>query len=616
MNRKVTDKAGVEAMWSDVETRQDFLNYSELAEVVASLLSDPNMLPLSIGVSGGWGTGKSSMLNLIEARLPADTPGTRFIVVRFDAWLYQGYDDARASLMEAIASKLVSEAKAKDASLVGRAKSLLKRVDKIRALGLIGEAAAAMAGFPAFGFISKGANAISRIVQGQSDDDDISGVKEAGEQAKSRLEGLIKPENEITPPQQIEAFREEFGALLSDLKATLVVFIDNLDRCLPPQTIHTLEALRLFLFMSNTAFCVAADEDMIRHSVSKHFGDDTMDRLVTDYLDKLIQIPIRVPRLGVQEVRSYLFLLFASAHEDVREDKLAVLRKNLENNLRQAWTAEPLSVRQALESLSVPPPDGLAATFDMADRMAPLLANSSAVSGNPRIIKRLLNTVRIRTRLARIRQIAVEETAVAKIALFERCMGEAASIQLYSMIQAADDGKPEALNKLQQAETPEAFTAACPIEWATIDRSRFLQEWVKMEPLLGDTDLRPMLHLSRDTVALVGRRRGLSEVATEALKILGEARLASSPAALRAIERIPLSERRDVMDALISNMRSHINWNTRPPGWQGATALANIDRESALVLRKFVAASAVSPQPAWLRVALAAGSPLGSGGAA
>ena len=78
--------------------------------------------------------------------------------------------------MEVIASKLVSEAKAKDAKLIGKAKSLLKRVDKIRALGLVGEATAAMAGFPAFGFISKGANAISRIVQGHSNDDDISGL--------------------------------------------------------------------------------------------------------------------------------------------------------------------------------------------------------------------------------------------------------------------------------------------------------------------------------------------------------------------------------------------------------------------------------------------------------
>jgi KAP family P-loop domain len=46
-------------------------------------------------------------LNLIEARLKEEE--VQYIVVRFDAWLYQGFDDARAALMEAIAARLVEE---------------------------------------------------------------------------------------------------------------------------------------------------------------------------------------------------------------------------------------------------------------------------------------------------------------------------------------------------------------------------------------------------------------------------------------------------------------------------------------------------------------------------
>jgi hypothetical protein len=58
------------------------------------------------------------------------------------------------------------------------------------------------------------------------------------------------------------------------LNTTLIAFIDNLDRCLPDVAISTLEAIRLFLFMPRTAFVIAADEDMIRHSVAKHFAGD------------------------------------------------------------------------------------------------------------------------------------------------------------------------------------------------------------------------------------------------------------------------------------------------------------------------------------------------------
>ncbi|NTV93568.1 MAG: NTPase KAP, partial [Chlorobiaceae bacterium] len=93
---------------------------------------------------------------------------------------------------------------------------------------------------------------------------------------------------------------------------TLIVLVDDLDRCLPNTAISTLEAMRLLLFIPQTAFIIAADEQMIRNSVRYHFGNiDLSDELVTSYFDKLIQIPLRVPRLGVNEVKGYLILLLA-----------------------------------------------------------------------------------------------------------------------------------------------------------------------------------------------------------------------------------------------------------------------------------------------------------------
>ena len=83
-------------MWSDIETKSDYLNYLELAEVVSEILLDPRMRPVSVGVFGTWGTGKSSLLNLIEQQLRKEA-GDEVIIIRFDAWLYQGYDDASAN---------------------------------------------------------------------------------------------------------------------------------------------------------------------------------------------------------------------------------------------------------------------------------------------------------------------------------------------------------------------------------------------------------------------------------------------------------------------------------------------------------------------------------------
>jgi len=121
-------------MWSDIETRRDYLNFAEVAEAITEILLDPAMRPVSVGVFGTWGTGKSSVLNLVEEQLTEDAKG-KVILIRFDAWLYQGYDDARAALMEVIARALYEQAKA-DESFLDLAEPFLGRVNTTRTLEL------------------------------------------------------------------------------------------------------------------------------------------------------------------------------------------------------------------------------------------------------------------------------------------------------------------------------------------------------------------------------------------------------------------------------------------------------------------------------------------------
>ena len=99
-------------MWPDNDTDLDFLNFSGVAGTVAEIIVQANGRPISIGVSGAWGVGKSSMIRLVRRALVdrVAKDGPKFVFVEFNAWLYQGYDDARAALMEVIASALEEEA--------------------------------------------------------------------------------------------------------------------------------------------------------------------------------------------------------------------------------------------------------------------------------------------------------------------------------------------------------------------------------------------------------------------------------------------------------------------------------------------------------------------------
>ena len=92
-------------MWTDNETEYDFLNFGSVAKTVSQVIEDANEKPVSIGVSGAWGIGKSSMIKLIRNELKKSdnsksSEANKYVFVEFNAWLYQGYDDARAALIE------------------------------------------------------------------------------------------------------------------------------------------------------------------------------------------------------------------------------------------------------------------------------------------------------------------------------------------------------------------------------------------------------------------------------------------------------------------------------------------------------------------------------------
>ncbi|AKK65925.1 P-loop NTPase fold protein [Xanthomonas campestris pv. olitorii] len=576
-------------MWSDIETKRDYLNYLELAEVVSEVLLNPSMRPVSVGVFGTWGTGKSSLLNLIEERLREDAKD-EVIIIRFDAWLYQGYDDARAALMDVIARRLYEAAK-KDARLLGVAKSLLARVNTMRTLGLGIEVAAALHGVPLMGVGSKAVAGLGKLFAGTPEAEDT----QAAADGVKAVAGLVDPVKGKSPPEHVDAFRQEFQKLLVGLDKTLVVFVDNLDRCLPEQTIHTLEALRLFLFMEQSAFVVAADEDMVRHSVSQHF-DGANERHVTDYLDKLIQIPVRVPRLGVTEIRAYLFMLFAEAGE-VSQAKLDDLRNALEKNLRASWKEPPITVDAA--SKLAGGDDAIRMSFDIAERMSALLAKSTFVEGNPRIVKRLLNVVRLRARIAARRGMPVDEAMVAKFALFERCADPVAVRKLYALINEAAQGKPEPIATLERlSDDPKKFEEACPVEWKK--SADFLHDWLGLKPALSGLDLRPLVYLSKETAVLRSVAGDMSQSSAEAVLRLANVKTLSSPAAAMAIAGIASGEHGAVMRELIASLRGHADWSGRPDAINGAVLLADSDADAGRQLGAFLTGLPGKKSP-WLK---------------
>ena len=564
-------------MWSDTESKEDYLNFGEVSQIVTEILESEAMLPVSIGIFGNWGAGKSSLLNLIEQQIKPD----EWIIIKFDAWLYQGFDDARAALLETIASHLIQAAKDEE-TILKKSKNLFARINGLRLLGLMAEGAALAAGVPTFGLISKTFETAKESLDGVQNETESKQIVEVGKNLVDSGKNLIKPKEKQTPPQQIDEFRKEYSEILQDLGKKLVIVIDNLDRCLPANAIQTLEAIRLFLFLNRTAFIIAADEEMIRHSVAEHYKDLSYRHQI-DYLDKLIQIPIRVPKAGVLEIRAYLYMLYA-IHQKVPTGKLASLRQFLETHLQQSWKSQSLNPEEVAKTIEEQHNQALLSDFERANRVAPLLANSPNIHGNPRIVKRILNTIKMRTKIANKRQMSLDEAIITKLVIFERCVDSDVVTKFYQSINE-EDGNSELLKGLEKNNEQNLSMLS---ENKSIQT--FIKEWVKLEPKLSDVNLRAAIYLSRETIPLNTYTAQLSQKAQDVLSILLVTKSKTgSQNTQTAIQGLTIDEQISVMEALIEQLRKLDNWDKSPDGFMGACLLAANSEDGAKILTRFIA---------------------------
>ncbi len=579
-------------MWSDTESEEDYLNFGEVSQLAVDILAADRMLPVSIGVFGNWGAGKSSLLKLIEQSLKKDEK--KWIVIKFDAWLYQGYDDARAALLEVIATELTKVAVG-NASLTEKTKKLFSRVSGVRLLSFLAEGAAMLAGIPTGGLLARGIGVLGNAADGIQDQEEYANLGETAKETKDQVSGLLKSEAKKSPPQQIDAFRKDYGEILEELGQPLVVVIDNLDRCLPTNAIHTLEAIRLFLFLNNTAFIIAADEEMIRSSVADYFKGAS-DRHRIDYLDKLIQVPIRVPKAGAREVRSYLFMLYA-VDLGLSKEKRELLREGLENALQQSWKDDPISRQDALALTGESEESALASAFERADRIAPVLANSPIIHGNPRIVKRLLNVVKMRSQIAQRRSMPLDEAIITKLVIFERCVGVQATADFYRLVDA-EQGKPKLLKQLEEGDGKIPDNA--PGTWMNNPTTQsFISEWARLEPKLSGIDLRAAIYLSRETMPIGTYVVGLSPAGREVLNVLVEMENITSLTAENHLKNLPLEEQVPVMEGVISRLRQVSDWSRKPKGFAGACLLAGHSSNAAKILILFLRGLPDKPAP-WM----------------
>jgi hypothetical protein len=522
-------------MWSDNETTVDLLGFDYLVDSLEVVLTQPGLLPLTVGVLGDWGSGKTSLLQMAQERL-GSTEG--YVTVFFSPWRYEAYEDVKAALMGMILTRLEAEipdTEVEKKKLLSRLQGMAARMRA--ASGAVGKSLAA-AGL-AYGAVHVGlppdmaAPAATALTAGAA----------AAEQTPPAMGDDPVPNVE----DSVTRFRTEFKGLLDSLDGVkaVVVFIDDLDRCLDETVIYVFEAIRLFLQVSLTAFVLAANREIVQAAIDRRYPAARPDgpALGKDYLEKIVQVEITVPPLSEAEAETYLNLLFAQLRLD--GGQMNTIRQTVAERRRQGQFAVAMNygiAKGALTSVS----DELAADFTIANRIAPTL--SRGLRGNPRQLKRFLNTMLLRLRTAKLRSIELDSQVLAKLMVLEQTAPK--EFQQLFLWQLTQDGTPDEL-AAAEAAVAEGTTPGGTDEFKAWFAQQTVRSWLKLEPVLADTALGEYFFFSRDRLAPAAPEARLSAQSQALLGKLQSPVLAQRRTAITAVVGLSIEEQAPLYEALV-----------------------------------------------------------------
>ena len=470
-------------MWSDNETTQDLLGYQVHADLLRKIILNDAMLPISIGVFGNWGSGKSSLMLLLQQSLHEweeshQNEHSIILQVYFNSWQFESYDSTKLTMIESILEALDKDINTRK-DVFERADDLLARINFLK-VGV---------------FILKKAydnltpDWMKKWLPKKDDIDKITG--------KDKYNNLLEDVTKGNTSKFIATFRELFEDLVNDMGyKAVIVYVDDLDRCDPKRIIGCLEAVKLFVNVKKTTFVIGADERIIEYAISQHYPiqmkKEDISSPFSDYLEKLIQLPYKLPRLSDNEQETYITLLLCKNH----------LNEIHFNQIHQKYLEFRKTDKHSkynIDDIKANIPENQNIDFYAVEYRLPIVPIiKQFLNGNPRQLKRFLNTLYVRQELAEVAGFRdIRPDVLTKIMVLEyNTLYNSRFEELYKL-QNENGGVLPLEDVEQEAKTEGGIQNP---QWKDNWSSDYLKQWLSSEPSLKDINLQNYFWVARDAL--------------------------------------------------------------------------------------------------------------------
>jgi hypothetical protein len=279
----------------DVPSSNPALGFGDIASGLSRILVDSKP-QFATGIFGGWGSGKTTLMETIERDL--DRQGV--VTVRFNAWRHEKEEHLIVPLLDCVREELVAWGEARQGPVREKAIKTAGRLRKVMRAIASGVS------------ISVG---VSKVV----------GVAVDPGSALAKYEELSEAEEEANEPSSFyhasfRALDDAFAEFVADEDGTesdrrIVVFIDDLDRCFPENALQVLESMKLFFDLPGFIFVVGLDHTVVEDAVTFKYKDRGSASEVkgTEYIKKLFQVPYRLAPVASTQLGPFLTAAYEEA---------------------------------------------------------------------------------------------------------------------------------------------------------------------------------------------------------------------------------------------------------------------------------------------------------------